>query len=48
MHATRQLPFSLKNFLRAEDGISFIEFALLASLIAVVGGVAVLAIGKQT
>jgi Flp pilus assembly pilin Flp len=48
MHSARQLPSGLKHFLYAEDGISFIECALLASLVAVVGGIAMLAFGKRT
>lgn len=48
MHSARQLSSGLKHFLCAEDGISFIECALLASLIAVVGGIAMLALGRRT
>jgi Flp pilus assembly pilin Flp len=38
----------LIDFLGEEDGASFIEMALVASLIAVVFFIAVLAIGKRT
>ena len=48
MHLARQLPSGLKHFFHAEDGISFIECALLASLVVVVGGMAMLAFGKRT
>ena len=37
---------SLKHLFFQEDGMSFIEFALVVSLIAVVGGIAVLALDK--
>lgn len=37
---------SLKQLFYQEDGISFIECALVASLVAVVGGIAILALGK--
>lgn len=33
-------------FLREDDGISFIECALVVSIVAVVGGIALLAIRK--
>ena len=48
MHAAKQLPSGLKHFFYAEDGISFIECALLTLLVAVVGGIAMLAFGKRT
>ena len=47
MHSAKRSPSGLKHFLRAEDGISFIECALLALLLAVVGGIAALALGKR-
>lgn len=47
MHSARQSPSGLKHFLRAEDGISFIECALLALLVVVVGSIAALALGKR-
>ena len=37
---------SLKQLFCQEDGMSFIECALVASLVAVVGGIAILALGK--
>jgi Flp pilus assembly pilin Flp len=47
MHSVRNLSSSLVRFMQEEDGISFIECALLASLVAVVGGIALLAINKR-
>ena len=47
MYSARQLPSGLKSFLCADDGVSFIECALLLSLVAVVGGIAMLAFGKR-
>jgi Flp pilus assembly pilin Flp len=47
MHLVGNLSSSFIHFLREEDGISFIECALIASLVAVVGGIALLALGKQ-
>jgi Flp pilus assembly pilin Flp len=47
MHLVANLLSSFMHFLRKEDGISFIECALIASLVAVVGGIALLALGKR-
>lgn len=43
---TTSTEVGLKQLFNQEDGVSFIECALLVSLIAVVGGIAVLAISK--
>ena len=48
MHLVGNVSSNLTRFMREEDGISFIECALLASLVAVVGGIALLAISKWT
>ncbi|WEF32008.1 Flp family type IVb pilin [Pseudoduganella chitinolytica] len=37
----------IKNFLREEDGVTAIEYALIAALIAAVIGVAVKALGSD-
>lgn len=42
------LPQTLADFLREEAGVSFAEYALVASLIAVVCVIAFLALGKGT
>ena len=42
------LSSALIDFFGEEDGVSFIEIALVASLVAVVLVIAVLAIGKGT
>lgn len=47
MYLVGNLSSSFMHFLRKEDGISFIECALIASLVAVVGGIALLAFGKR-
>lgn len=46
MQSTTSEVYSLKQFFHQEDGMSFIECALVASLVAVVGGIAILAFGK--
>nr|WP_217346617.1 hypothetical protein [Noviherbaspirillum sp. L7-7A]MBV0881085.1 hypothetical protein [Noviherbaspirillum sp. L7-7A] len=46
MQSTTSEVYSLKQFFLEEDGMSFIECALVASLVAVVGGIAILAFGK--
>lgn len=48
MHIDEYLPPSFTHFLRRESGASFTEYALVASLIAVVCVIALLAIGKGT
>jgi Flp pilus assembly pilin Flp len=47
MCSLKGAPYGFMRFLQEEDGISFIECALLASLVAVVGGIAILAINKR-
>lgn len=47
MYSVRGLPCSFTRFMQEEDGVSFIECALIASLVAVVGGIALLAISKH-
>ena len=46
MHLVGNVSSTFTRFMREEDGISFIECVLLASLVAVVGGIALLAINK--
>jgi Flp pilus assembly pilin Flp len=46
MYSVRGLPCSFVRFLQEEDGMSFIECALLASIVAVVAGIGLLALGK--
>ena len=46
MYPVRGLPCNFMRFLQEEDGVSFIECALIASLIAVVVGIGLLALGK--
>jgi hypothetical protein len=48
MRLDEYLPPSLVYLLREEAGVSFIEYALVASLIAVVCVIALLALGKGT
>lgn len=48
MRLDEYLPPALMRFLREESGISFTEYALMASLIAVVCVIALLALGKDT
>lgn len=47
MYSVRGLPCSFMRFMKEEQGISFIECALIASLVAAVSGIALLAIGKR-
>jgi Flp pilus assembly pilin Flp len=46
MHAIWGLSASFVQFAQEEDGVSFIECALVASLIAVVVAIGLLALGK--
>ena len=46
MYSVRGLPYSFVRFLQEEDGVSFIECALVASLVAVVACIGLLALGK--
>ena len=46
MHPAGKPASGLMQFMRSEDGISFIECALLASLVAVVVSIALLAASK--
>jgi Flp pilus assembly pilin Flp len=46
MCSVKELPYGFVRFMQEEDGISFIECALVASLIAVVAGIGLLALGK--
>jgi len=46
MYSVKGLPCSFVRFMQEEDGVSFIECALVASLIAVVAGIGLLALGK--
>jgi Flp pilus assembly pilin Flp len=46
MHATQGMGYEIVQFMRNEDGVSFIEGALVASLIAVVAAIALLAWSK--
>lgn len=46
MHAIDGMNIGVMQFMQEEDGISFIECALVASLIAVVAGIALLAWSK--
>ena len=46
MYSVRGLPCCFMRFMQEEDGASFIECALVASLVAVVAGIALLAIRK--
>ena len=48
MRLNEYLPPILKRFLREETAASFTEYALVASLIAVVCVIALLALGKGT
>lgn len=48
MRLDEYLPPTLACFLREEGGVSFTEYALVVSLIAVVCVIAVLALGKGT
>lgn len=46
MHSINRMNFGIMQFVQEEEGISFIEGALVASLIAVVAGIALLAWSK--
>ena len=46
MYSVRGLPGSFMRFMQEEDGVSFIECALVVSLIAVVACIGLLALGK--
>jgi Flp pilus assembly pilin Flp len=46
MYSLTGVPDGFMRFLQEEDGISFIECALVASLVAVVAGIGLLALGK--
>lgn len=46
MYSVRGVPCSFVSFMHEEDGVSFIECALVASLVAVVAGIGLLALGK--
>ena len=46
MYSLKGVPDGFMRFLQEEDGISFIECALVASLVAVVAGIGLLALGK--
>ena len=46
MHLILGLSPGFMRFLQEEDGVSFIECALVASLIAVVAAIGLLALGK--
>jgi Flp pilus assembly pilin Flp len=48
MYSVGYVSSSFIHFMQQEDGISFIECALLASLVAAVGGIALLAINKRS
>ena len=48
MRSDEYLPAALTHFLREESGVSFAEYALVASLIAVVCVIALLALDKGT
>ena len=46
MGSLKGVPDGFMRFLQEEDGISFIECALVAALVAVVAGIGLLALGK--
>jgi len=46
MCSTRGLSCAFMRFMQEEDGVSFIECALVASLVAVVAGIGLLALVK--
>lgn len=46
MCSLKGLPYGFMLFMQEEDGVSFIECALVASLVAVVAGIGLLALGK--
>jgi len=46
MHISEQPFTEVRKFLREEDGASFYEFVLVASLTVVVGIIVLLALGK--
>lgn len=48
MRLDEYLPPALTRFLREDAGVSFTKYALVASLIAVVCVIALLALGKGT
>lgn len=47
MCSLKGVPYRFMRLMQEEDGVSFIECALIASLVAVVGGIALLAISKH-
>ena len=46
MHSSKGAPYGFMRFMQEEGGVSFIECALVASLVAVVAGIGLLALGK--
>lgn len=48
MYSIWKLSSDLMRFMQEEDGVSFIECALVASIIAVFAGIGLLALGKGT
>ena len=46
MHISEQPLIQIRKFLKEEDGASFYEFVLVASLTVVVGIIVLLALGK--